>query len=176
VGNSGNIHNHIGPIIDQSAYQRLNSYLSDANKQHRVWQSHPLLSPPYFSPTLVEVDAITSLTEEQFGPILHCYCYQPEQLNKLIEQVNQLHFGLTAAVFSRNPIWANAVAQALHVGNIYINSNTVGALVSMQPFGGMGMSGTGPKAGTLDYLKAFCSQKVVNVNHSAFGGNLDLLH
>ena len=123
----------------------------------------------------VEIDRLAALTEEHFGPILHVLTYEAEGLEALIDDINALGYGLTLGVHSRiEHTWRMVQAKA-HVGNVYINRGMTGAVVGVQPFGGEGLSGTGPKAGGPHYLLRFVSERTLTVNTSAVGGNARLL-
>jgi RHH-type proline utilization regulon transcriptional repressor/proline dehydrogenase/delta 1-pyrroline-5-carboxylate dehydrogenase len=113
--------------------------------------------------------------KEQFGPILHVYRYSAQALDKVISDLNRTGYGLTLGIHSRNEASIAYIEKRLRVGNCYINRNQVGAVVGCQPFGGRGLSGTGPKAGGPNYLKRFATERVRTTNTSAIGGNSDLL-
>jgi len=109
-----------------------------------------------------------------FGPVLHIVRWQGDPL-ALVDEINALGYGLTLGIQTRIDSRAQAMAHRARVGNVYINRNMVGAVVGLQPFGGEGLSGTGPKAGGPHYLMRFCSEQTVTVNTAAAGGNVDLL-
>ena len=115
------------------------------------------------------------MTREVFGPVLHICPYQSHNLKSLCERINQLGFGLTLGIHSRIDSVINTVTKTCKVGNIYINRNIVGAVVGVQPFGGQGFSGTGPKAGGPEYLSRLCHEYSVSNNTTAMGGNATLL-
>ena len=134
-----------------------------------------LASTNFFAPIALEINDIGMLEREVFGPVLHILRYKGTELAAAVEAVNATGYGLTMGLHSR--IDARAKALALHsgAGNIYINRNMVGAIVGVQPFGGRGLSGTGPKAGGPHYLPRFGSEYTVSNNISAVGGNASLL-
>ena len=141
-----------------------------------VFQSHSNAEDPYLSPTLVTIDKISNIQKEQFGPILHVLKYSSNDIEELIEQINTSGYGLTLGVHTRIESRADYFAKKLKVGNIYINRDMVGAVVGSQPFGGVGLSGSGFKAGGPNYLLQFLNEKVVSKNSVAFGGNTELLN
>jgi RHH-type proline utilization regulon transcriptional repressor/proline dehydrogenase/delta 1-pyrroline-5-carboxylate dehydrogenase len=129
----------------------------------------------YIAPVAFNIDSIDSLTREQFGPILHIVRYKASQLDKVIDEINARGYGLTFGVHSRNESFAADIARRMRVGNVYINRNIIGAVVGVQPFGGQGLSGTGPKAGGPHYLYRFATEKTITNNTAALGGNASLL-
>ena len=165
----------IGPIINQEAKQRLELHINDCKKQHYVCLSEQYTNDKnsgyFINPTLIEINSIEQLSEEYFGPILHIIRYDLESLDQIIEGINNTGYGLTFGVHSRNQHFCENLANRMSVGNIYINRNTVGARVGCQPFGGIGSSGTGPKAGGTNYLKKFMVEKITTTNTSAIGGD-----
>ena len=125
-----------------------------------------------------EVNAISDLQQEIFGPVLHIVRWGSGALSSpqaVIDQINALGYGLTIGIQTRIDSRAQALARAAHVGNVYINRNQIGAVVGVQPFGGEGLSGTGPKAGGPHYLYRFCAEQTITVNTTAAGGNAALL-
>jgi len=125
-------------------------------------------------PTAFEVPSIASVQHEIFGPVLHIVRWSGDPL-AVIGQINALGYGLTLGIQTRIDSRAQAMAHAAHVGNVYINRNMIGAVVGVQPFGGEGLSGTGPKAGGPHYLIRFCAEQTLTVNTAAAGGNAELL-
>jgi RHH-type proline utilization regulon transcriptional repressor/proline dehydrogenase/delta 1-pyrroline-5-carboxylate dehydrogenase len=115
------------------------------------------------------------LTEEVFGPILHVVRYPAEHLDRVLETIARSRYGLTLGIHSRIDDTVDAVIDRLAVGNIYVNRNMIGAVVGVQPFGGHGLSGTGPKAGGPNYVARFATEQTVTVNTAAAGGNAALL-
>ena len=113
--------------------------------------------------------------KEIFGPVLHVYVYDKEEIDDIIEFINSTQYGLTLSVHSRITAFHEYLANELNVGNIYINRDQIGAVVETQPFGGIGLSGTGPKAGGPEYLKSYVWEKHVSINTTAIGGNTVLL-
>ncbi len=129
-------------------------------------------------PQAFEVGAIADLKQEIFGPVLHIVRWGSGALSDpqaVVEQINALGYGLTIGIQTRIDSRAQALARAAQVGNVYINRNQIGAVVGVQPFGGEGLSGTGPKAGGPHYLYRFCAEQTITVNTTAAGGNAALL-
>jgi RHH-type proline utilization regulon transcriptional repressor/proline dehydrogenase/delta 1-pyrroline-5-carboxylate dehydrogenase len=129
----------------------------------------------FVAPAIVELDRARDLTQEVFGPVLHVVRYRAEELDRLIDDVAASGYGLTLGVQSRIDETVRHIAARLPVGNVYVNRNMIGAVVGTQPFGGSGLSGTGPKAGGPNYLRRFALEQVVSVNTAAVGGNASLL-
>jgi RHH-type proline utilization regulon transcriptional repressor/proline dehydrogenase/delta 1-pyrroline-5-carboxylate dehydrogenase len=147
----------------------------DARIVHRCALPDSTNSGTFFAPTLVEIDDIRVLQKEVFGPILHVLKFKGRDLDKTVEAVNATGYGLTMGLHSRIDSRAAGVARASGAGNLYINRNMIGAVVGVQPFGGRGLSGTGPKAGGPNYVQRFGSEFTVSNNISAVGGNASLL-
>lgn len=151
VGNPISLKTDIGPVISQEALDRLNKHVDYMKgKGFKVW-SLPLpeqtKNGTFMMPTIIEINQISDIPDEVFGPVLHVIRYKRAQLNHLIETINQTGYGLTFGVHSRIGEMIENVTSKVHAGNIYINRNIIGAIVGVQPFGGRGLSGTGPKAG-----------------------------
>ncbi|HSH57866.1 MAG TPA: L-glutamate gamma-semialdehyde dehydrogenase, partial [Halomonas sp.] len=170
----------VGPVIDEEARQGLMAHIEKLKAEGRLLAETPLDPTEtehgtFVAPTAFEIDGIEALEREQFGPILHIVRYQASQLESVIESINGRGYGLTFGVHSRNESFADEIAQKIRAGNVYINRNIIGAVVGVQPFGGQGLSGTGPKAGGPHYLLRFATEKAVTVNTAALGGNASLL-
>lgn len=169
----------IGPIISEAALQRIQAYISK-NKARIVYQlrsSSPLVKAGnYIGPALLEVFDLDEINEEIFGPVLHIMGYDEAKPEQITNAINQKQFGLTFGIHSRMPSRIRYLSQNIRCGNVYVNRDMIGAVVGSQPFGGQGLSGTGPKAGGPNYLKAFVVEKTVTENTAAFGGNPDLLN
>jgi len=129
----------------------------------------------FFPPSLIEISSLSQLTREVFGPILHVIRYRASDLDQIIAAVNASGYGLTLGIHSRIDAIIKTIRQNVKVGNIYVNRNMIGAVVGVQPFGGMGLSGSGPKAGGPDYLRRFAIEQTVATNTAAIGGNASLL-
>ena len=130
----------------------------------------------HIPPTLIEIDSISQIEEEQFGPVLHVLKYKFNEIDKTINQINESGYGLTMGIHSRIESRADFISSESNIGNIYINRDMVGAVVGSQPFGGIGLSGSGFKAGGPNYLLQFLNEKVISKNSVAFGGNTELLN
>lgn len=169
----------VGPVIDKNAQQKLQQHIADITQQGTLIATAPMPeathSGSFVQPTAVEISSIDQLEQEHFGPILHVIRYQAKQLPSVIDAINSTGFGLTLGIHSRNESLALAIADRVNVGNVYINRNQVGAVVGVQPFGGQGLSGTGPKAGGPHYLSRFITEKTRTNNITAIGGNTTLL-
>jgi RHH-type proline utilization regulon transcriptional repressor/proline dehydrogenase/delta 1-pyrroline-5-carboxylate dehydrogenase len=129
----------------------------------------------FFAPHLFELRSLDQVKTEEFGPILHVARYRADQLPQVIDAIRRTGFGLTLGVHSRLESVAEHVYRALPVGNTYVNRNMIGAVVGVQPFGGQGLSGTGPKAGGPHYLLRFATERTLTINTVAIGGNVELL-
>ena len=166
---------HVGPIIDHDAKRRLDAHIAAMMRDARV---HFAGTTPgsgiYVAPHLFELQEAVQLSEEVFGPILHIVRYRAEALDALLDTIAAKGYGLTLGIHSRLESTAKKIAKRLPVGNIYVNRNMIGAVVGVQPFGGTGLSGTGPKAGGPHYLPRFATEQTVTINTAAVGGNLAL--
>ena len=169
----------LGPIIDLPAKQKLQEHIEWLKEHGKfIAQAHLPDTPSsdlYLAPCAYEIEELSQLDQEYFGPILHVIPFDHDDLDEKIEQVNRSCYGLTLGVHSRNQRWIDYIVSQVNVGNIYINRNMIGAKVGAQPFGGHGLSGTGPKAGGPNYVHAFVKEYCITTNSSAFGGNQDLL-
>jgi RHH-type proline utilization regulon transcriptional repressor/proline dehydrogenase/delta 1-pyrroline-5-carboxylate dehydrogenase len=130
----------------------------------------------HIPPTIIEVNKLSDLKDEQFGPILHILKFKSGEVDELIREINDSGFGLTMGIHTRIESRADMFSEKCNIGNIYINRDMVGAVVGSQPFGGQGLSGSGYKAGGPNYLLQFLNEKVVSKNSVAFGGNAELLN
>jgi RHH-type proline utilization regulon transcriptional repressor/proline dehydrogenase/delta 1-pyrroline-5-carboxylate dehydrogenase len=170
----------VGPVIDSEAFDNINRHLTrlqatakpllPANASAGGAQTMPNL----IAPQAYEVASIADVSAEIFGPVLQIVRWDGEPAD-VIAQVNALGYGLTLGIQTRIDSRAQALALAAHIGNVYVNRNMIGAVVGVQPFGGEGLSGTGPKAGGPHYLYRFCAEQTVTVNTTAAGGNAALL-
>ena len=169
----------VGPVIDQQAQHNLNTHIEKFRQQQRVLGETPLadeLRKGFFvAPVVLKLEQLDELDKEQFGPILHVLRYQAKDIDQVIASINRTGYGLTCGIQSRNEQFAAYLDSKLRVGNLYINRNLTGAVVGVQPFGGMGLSGTGPKAGGPHYLLRFATERTRTINTAAIGGNASLL-
>jgi len=179
IGDPGVYQTDLGPVIDQAALAPLNSHLEKMQQHGKLLYQLPLddslRQGSFFPPSLIEISALSQLTQEVFGPVLHLIRYGASELDQVIDAVNASGYGLTLGIHSRIDANIKTIQQGVKVGNIYINRNMIGAVVGVQPFGGMGLSGTGPKAGGPDTLRRFVYEQTVTTNTAAIGGNAGLL-
>jgi RHH-type proline utilization regulon transcriptional repressor/proline dehydrogenase/delta 1-pyrroline-5-carboxylate dehydrogenase len=166
---------HIGPVIDAEAKQRLDAHIARMKKDAKVHYAG--IAPPgnYVAPHIFELSDAKELAEEVFGPVLHVVRYRADRLDQVLQSIERSGYGLTLGIHSRIDDVIEAVIDRLAVGNIYVNRNIIGAVVGVQPFGGHGLSGTGPKAGGPHYLARFATEQTVTINTAAAGGNAALL-
>jgi RHH-type proline utilization regulon transcriptional repressor/proline dehydrogenase/delta 1-pyrroline-5-carboxylate dehydrogenase len=169
---------HVGPVIDSEAKQKLDAWV--ARKKQRVrfrWDRHGTMpsAGTYVAPAIIELDRARDLTEEVFGPVLHVVRWRAETLDALLDDIARNGTALTLGVHSRIDATVDAVVARLPHGNVYVNRSMIGAVVGTQPFGGSGLSGTGPKAGGPHYLTRFVTEQTVTINTAAAGGNVSLL-
>ncbi|MDC3161592.1 bifunctional proline dehydrogenase/L-glutamate gamma-semialdehyde dehydrogenase PutA [Gammaproteobacteria bacterium] len=177
IGDPNNFSTDIGPIINKHALQKLNDYIKGCkDRGMEVHNCNNSLKETHMSPTIIEINNISAIQEEQFGPILHVMRYKFDDMNSLISQINESGYGLTMGIHTRIESRADFIGEKSNVGNIYINRDMVGAVVGSQPFGGIGLSGSGFKAGGPNYLLQFLNEKVISKNSVAFGGNTELLN
>ena len=174
IGDPADPATDVGPVIDQGAYDRLMTYRDSARD---AWIK--TLDVPeqglFVPPTLIRLTDVEALTEEWFGPILHIATWEGGKLAETIARVNAKGYGLTMGLHSRIARAAEVAEAEAAVGNLYINRAMIGAVVGSQPFGGEGLSGTGPKAGGPHYLYRFCTERAVSVDTTSAGGNASLL-
>ncbi|MGO3798555.1 MAG: bifunctional proline dehydrogenase/L-glutamate gamma-semialdehyde dehydrogenase PutA [Vibrio casei] len=159
----------VGPVIDSIAKEKLIAHIDEMKKTQRLINQLPLdsvcQSGHFVAPTAIEINDIRALTEEKFGPVLHVVRFKANELAKVVQDINQTGFGLTMGIHSRNETTYRWIEKQARVGNCYINRDQVGAVVGVQPFGGQGLSGTGPKAGGPHYLYRF-SQVNLSVSNA----------
>ncbi|MCL1058756.1 bifunctional proline dehydrogenase/L-glutamate gamma-semialdehyde dehydrogenase PutA [Shewanella gelidimarina] len=179
IGDPSSVKTDVGPVIDATSAANLNAHIDHIKQVGTLIKQMELPAGTengYFvAPTAIEIDSIKQLDKEHFGPILHVIRYKASELNKVIDEINSTGFGLTLGIHSRNEGHALELAGKVNVGNVYINRNQIGAVVGVQPFGGQGLSGTGPKAGGPHYLTRFITEKTRTNNITAIGGNATLL-
>jgi RHH-type proline utilization regulon transcriptional repressor/proline dehydrogenase/delta 1-pyrroline-5-carboxylate dehydrogenase len=175
IGDVSNPATHIGPVIDADAKAKLDAHIARMKKQARVQYAGRAPSGNFVAPHIFELTDAGELTEEVFGPILHVVRYGADRLADVLRAIEATCFGLTLGIHSRIDDMVDAVIARLAVGNIYVNRNMIGAVVGVQPFGGHGLSGTGPKAGGPHYLARFATEQTVTINTAAAGGNAALL-
>ena len=166
----------IGPLIDIEAKDRILKHL-DRFKEKILFNSEldKNLDGFFVQPTIIEINDLKEIDEEVFGPILHVVRYSADKMDNLVDEINKLNYGLTLGIHSRIDSTINFISNNVNVGNIYINRNITGAVVGSQPFGGRGLSGTGPKAGGPNYLLNLLNEKTLSNDITASGGNTSLL-
>ena len=174
VGDPGDPATDVGPVIDRAAYDRLMGY-RDIVRDKWVKTIDAPGEGLFVPPTLIKLGAIEDLTQEWFGPLLHVATWKSGQLSETIARVNAKGYGLTMGLHSRIARAAEVAEAEAAVGNLYVNRSMIGAVVGSQPFGGEGLSGTGPKAGGPHYLYRFCAERAVSVDTTSAGGNATLL-
>jgi RHH-type transcriptional regulator, proline utilization regulon repressor / proline dehydrogenase / delta 1-pyrroline-5-carboxylate dehydrogenase len=174
VGNPADPATDVGPVIDQAAYDKLMAHR--AAMSGRIVHSIAVPSDGLFvPPTVIRLDSIDDINAEWFGPIVHVATWPAGKLDETIAAVNAKGFGLTMGLHSRIARVSEAVEAQARVGNLYINRSMIGAVVGSQPFGGEGLSGTGPKAGGPQYLYRFCAERTTSIDTTSAGGNASLL-
>jgi RHH-type proline utilization regulon transcriptional repressor/proline dehydrogenase/delta 1-pyrroline-5-carboxylate dehydrogenase len=179
IGSPADLATDIGPVIDEDARLRLQSHVDGISAAAEVIYQCELpesaANGTFFAPVALEIEQVSSLEREVFGPVLHILRYRGGELKQAIAAVNDTGYGLTMGLHSRIDSRAKSLSSLAGAGNIYINRNMIGAVVGVQPFGGCGLSGTGPKAGGPHYLPRFGYELTVSNNISAVGGNASLL-
>ena len=169
----------VGPVIDGDARTALEAHKAQMRKEAREFLDLPLSEAlahgTYVAPAIYEIPSIAVLKREVFGPILHVVRFSGDRLAEVCEAINATGYGLTLGLHSRIKATADFVVARVRVGNMYVNRNQIGAVVGVQPFGGEGLSGTGPKAGGPHYLQAFAVERVRSTDLTASGGNASLL-
>jgi len=179
VGDPALLSTDVGPVIDREALRMLEEHArqitADAPWHHRIKLPAAAQNGRFFAPLAVEVKSLKSLEREVFGPIVHVVRFRATELDQVVDAVNALGYGLTLGVHTRIDSVAHRIASRARVGNVYVNRNMIGAVVGVQPFGGTGLSGTGPKAGGPHYLHRFGTEQTVTINTAAVGGNASLL-
>jgi len=179
VGDPAWLRTDVGPVIDADALRALEEHASRITRG-AAWQHRCGLGPDaddghFLAPLAVEIDSIGRLEREVFGPIVHVLRYRSDRLEELVDAINATGYGLTFGIHTRIDSTARRVAARVSAGNVYVNRNMIGAVVGVQPFGGSGLSGTGPKAGGPHYLHRFAHERTLTINTSAVGGNASLL-
>lgn len=179
VGDPARLATDVGPVIDEAARDRLEAHIADCAAQGLPVARLPLPESTakgcFVAPTIIEVPSIRALTDEHFGPVLHVARFRAGELPQVVADINATGFGLTLGLHSRIAETRKFVQAHARVGNFYVNRNQIGAVVESQPFGGEGLSGTGPKAGGPHYLARFATERVTCIDTTAAGGNASLL-
>jgi RHH-type proline utilization regulon transcriptional repressor/proline dehydrogenase/delta 1-pyrroline-5-carboxylate dehydrogenase len=171
---------HVGPVIDAEAKEKLDRWIADKEREGRVRFRWDWFKPlpgkgTYVPPAIIMLDRAGDLRQEVFGPILHVVRWRADELDALLDEIAANGYALTLGIHSRIDAAVDHIVGRLSHGNVYVNRSMIGAVVGTQPFGGSGLSGTGPKAGGPNYLERFAAEQVVTVNTAAAGGNASLL-
>jgi len=179
IGDPGLLSTDVGPVIDEDAKRNLEAHAARMDKEARLIKMAPLPDTCahgcFVAPRAYELKSLSQLDREVFGPILHVVRWKADNLDGVINDINGTGFGLTLGIHSRIDATIDHIAKHVRVGNCYVNRNQIGAVVGVQPFGGEGLSGTGPKAGGPHYLAKFATERTLTVNTTAAGGNASLL-
>ena len=179
VGDPGLLSTDVGPVIDEDARRGLLSHCQRMDREARLIKRVELGEDCehgcYVAPVAYELNTLSQLDREQFGPILHVLRWKASDLDKVIDAINDTGYGLTLGIHSRIDDTVEHIVSRVHIGNCYVNRNQIGAVVGVQPFGGEGLSGTGPKAGGPHYLLRFAGERSLSINTTAAGGNASLL-
>jgi len=177
IGDPGDVATDIGPLIDEAARTKIEAHLA-ANKSRIVWRADASAANAngwFLAPAIVALDAPNQLQQEVFGPVLHVVRWNGDELPALLDRINAARYGLTMGLHSRIRQTADLVRAKARVGNLYVNRTMIGAVVGSQPFGGEGLSGTGPKAGGPHYLLRFANERALCVDTTSAGGNARLM-
>ena len=179
VGDPNDLATDVGPVIDEDAKRALEDHLSwlekNAKRISRLPQPNEAANGSFVAPALYEIRSLSELNRENFGPILHVIRFAGDRLDKVVAEINATGYGLTLGLQSRIDTVRDYVEEHARVGNFYVNRNQIGAVVESQPFGGEGLSGTGPKAGGPHYVARFATERVTCIDTTAAGGNASLM-
>ncbi|MEO8454464.1 MAG: L-glutamate gamma-semialdehyde dehydrogenase, partial [Sphingomicrobium sp.] len=179
VGDPRNLATDVGPVIDEEAKRALDEHLSwlekNAKQVCRLSLPDETAHGSFVAPALYEIKSLSQLNRENFGPILHVIRFPSDGIESVVEQINSTGYGLTLGLQSRIDTVRDYVEEHARVGNFYVNRNQIGAVVESQPFGGEGLSGTGPKAGGPHYVARFATERVTCIDTTAAGGNASLM-
>lgn len=180
IGDPADFNTDLGPVITGAAAEGLGEHVARMRKEARVIKACSLgdahANGSYFAPHLIELKSAAQLAREEFGPILHVVRYRSAAIDAVLESIRASNYGLTLGVQTRLESFWRRVFEQTSIGNTYVNRNMIGAVVGVQPFGGTGLSGTGPKAGGPHYLARFANERTLTVNTTATGGNTALLN
>jgi RHH-type proline utilization regulon transcriptional repressor/proline dehydrogenase/delta 1-pyrroline-5-carboxylate dehydrogenase len=180
IGDPSDVKTDVGPVITPAAAEGLTQHVARMRKEARIIKACTLSEThahgSFFAPHLIELKSAAQLTREEFGPILHVVRYRAADTPEVLQAIRASNYGLTLGVQTRLESFWRLVFEHTAIGNTYVNRNMIGAVVGVQPFGGTGLSGTGPKAGGPHYLARFASERTLTVNTTATGGNAALLN
>jgi RHH-type proline utilization regulon transcriptional repressor/proline dehydrogenase/delta 1-pyrroline-5-carboxylate dehydrogenase len=179
VGDPSDLATDVGPVIDEDARKALQEHLDWLEKNAkciaRLALPQEAAHGNFVPPAIYEISSLSELNRENFGPILHVIRFAGERLDSVVDQINATGYGLTLGLQSRIDTVRDYVEEHARVGNFYVNRNQIGAVVESQPFGGEGLSGTGPKAGGPHYVARFATERVTCIDTTAAGGNASLM-
>jgi RHH-type transcriptional regulator, proline utilization regulon repressor / proline dehydrogenase / delta 1-pyrroline-5-carboxylate dehydrogenase len=179
VGDPRQLQTDVGPVIDEAAKKELDEHVAwlekNAKRVCRLPLPNETAHGSFVAPAFYEIKSLSQLNRENFGPILHLVRFPAEGLEKVVEDINATGYGLTIGLQSRIDTVRDYVEEHARVGNFYVNRNQIGAVVESQPFGGEGLSGTGPKAGGPHYVARFATERVTCIDTTAAGGNASLM-
>jgi RHH-type proline utilization regulon transcriptional repressor/proline dehydrogenase/delta 1-pyrroline-5-carboxylate dehydrogenase len=179
VGDPSKLETDVGPVIDEDAKRLLDEHIKwlgkNAKKVCQLVLPKEAAHGCFVAPAFYEISSLSQLNRENFGPILHVVRFASEDLGKVVDDINATGYGLTLGLQSRIDTVRDYVEEHARVGNFYVNRNQIGAVVESQPFGGEGLSGTGPKAGGPHYVARFATERVTCIDTTAAGGNASLM-
>jgi RHH-type transcriptional regulator, proline utilization regulon repressor / proline dehydrogenase / delta 1-pyrroline-5-carboxylate dehydrogenase len=179
LGDPARLATDVGPVIDAEALAMLEAHAARMDREAKLLCRAPV--PPgleggsFFAPRAYEIASLDAIDREIFGPIVHVVRFDASDMESLVERINAKGYGLTMGIHSRIEETIERVRRRACAGNLYVNRNMIGATVGVQPFGGEGLSGTGPKAGGPHYLYRFAHERTFTVNTAAAGGNASLI-
>ena len=179
IGDPADLATDVGPVIDEEAKAALEAHLdwleTNGRRVVRLTLPNGAAHGSFVAPALYQIGSLGELNRENFGPILHVVRFPADGLGKVVDQINSAGYGLTLGLQSRIDSVRDFVESRARVGNFYVNRNQIGAVVESQPFGGEGLSGTGPKAGGPHYVARFATERVTCIDTTAAGGNASLM-
>ncbi len=179
LGDTAKLSTDIGPVIDKDALSILEEHAARMDKEAKLLAKVDMpdacKNGTFFAPRAYEIASLDVLKREVFGPVLHVIRYKAGEIDKVIDQINSTGYGLTFGIHTRIDHQMRSACARVNAGNCYVNRSMIGAVVGVQPFGGQGLSGTGPKAGGPHYLLRFATEKSVSINTTASGGNTTLV-
>jgi RHH-type proline utilization regulon transcriptional repressor/proline dehydrogenase/delta 1-pyrroline-5-carboxylate dehydrogenase len=179
IGDPRDLATDVGPVIDEDAKKALDDHLAwlekNAKRVIRLPLPNEAAHGSFVAPAIYEISSLRQLNRENFGPLLHVIRFGGEKLGEVVEAINASGYGLTLGLQSRIDTVRDYVEEHARVGNFYVNRNQIGAVVESQPFGGEGLSGTGPKAGGPHYVARFATERVTCIDTTAAGGNASLM-
>src|SRR5947199_4323209 len=179
VGDPADLATDVGPVIDEDSKRLLDEHIKwldeNAKRVCRLPLPNETAHGSFVAPAFYEIQSLSQLNRENFGPILHVIRFPSDGIEQVVEQINATGYGLTLGLQSRIDTVRDYVEEHARVGNFYVNRNQIGAVVESQPFGGEGLSGTGPKAGGPHYVARFATERVTCIDTTAAGGDASLM-